>query len=132
MATTSQGNILKRVDIMLDGLSRNPLDPTVADLGTQLAEARSGAGEALGRRALNDAQSQQASRDLDGSMVNVNVFYSRIRRILQGTYGVREEKLAEFGLQPLRPVPKAKSTPKAPEQAQSAMQATTPATDSTN
>ena len=131
MPKSSQGDILKATDIMLDGLSRNEVDPGIALLGFQLGEARAGAKQSLAQRALNNAQSQQASRNLDGHVFTIKVLYSRLRRMLQGTYGVREEKLAEFGIQPLRPVPKAKSTPKAPEQAQSASQATTPAADST-
>ncbi|HYN22284.1 MAG TPA: hypothetical protein VE078_15090 [Thermoanaerobaculia bacterium] len=132
MATTTQGDILKSADIMLDGVSRNELDPSISLLAFQLGEARAGAKEALARRALGEAQSQRASRDLDGFVVTIKVVYSRLRRMLQGNYGVRDEKLAEFGIQPLRPVPKAKSTPQSPEQAQSAKQATTPAADSTN
>jgi hypothetical protein len=131
MPKTSQGDILKAVDVMLDGLSRNEVDPGISLLGFQLGEARAGAKKSLAQRALNDAQSQQASRDLDGEMVTIRVLYSRVRRMLQGSYGLREEKLAEFGIQPLRPAAKAKSTPKPPEQAQSAQQAATPATDST-
>lgn len=131
MSTTTQGDILKATDIMLDGVSRNELDPSILLLAFQLGEARAGAKEALARRALGDAQSQQASRDLDGFVVTIKVLYSRLRRMLQGNYGVRDEKLTEFGIQPLRPVPKAKATPKAPEQAQSALQAATPAADST-
>jgi hypothetical protein len=132
MSTQSQGDKLKAADMMLDGMGRNELDPGISLLGFQLGEARNSAKEALARRALHDAQSQQASRDLDGFMRTIDVIYSRLRRMLQGLFGPREEKLAEFGLQPLRPVTKAKSTPKAPEQAQSALQTATPAADSTN
>jgi hypothetical protein len=131
MAKVNQGNILKKVDIMLEGLGRNELEPGVTNLGLQLADARGVAKEALSRRALHDAQSQQASRDLDGAMVTVKALYSRVQRILQGSLGVRAEKLAEFGLQPLRPVPKSKPTETKPEQTQSAKQAATTAADST-
>ena len=71
-----------------------------------------------------------------GFLATLNDLYSRMRRFYQAMFGTRAEKLAEFGLHPLRPALKAKPNPQspeqtAPEQVQSASQASTPAADST-
>ena len=55
---------------------------------------------------------QQATRDLDKAMSDTQELITRLRNGIRTKYGLRSEKLAEFGMQPRRtPVRKAKVKP---------------------
>ena len=55
---------------------------------------------------------QQATRDLEKSMVDTRELITRLRNGIRTQYGLRSEKLTEFGMQPRRaPVRKAKTKP---------------------
>ena len=132
----SQGDFQKKCEIMLTGAKANP-DPSIQEMVFAFEMALEDAKESQSRRALHRYQSQQASRDYEVSLVTLDDLYSRLRRFYQAMFGSRAEKLAEFGLLPLRPAQKAKPNPQSPEltppeQVQSASQTATPATDSTN
>jgi hypothetical protein len=136
----SQGDFMKKCEVMNTGAQANP-EPSAQGLVFAFAVALEGAKEALSRRALHRYLMQQASRDFEGFLATLNDLYSRMRRFYQAMFGSRAEKLAEFGLQPLRPAARAKPNPQSPEQTppqqtppeqvQSASQAAIPAADST-
>ena len=55
---------------------------------------------------------QQATRDLEKSMADTQELVTRLRNGVRTQYGLRSEKLTEFGMQPRRiPVRKAKEKP---------------------
>lgn len=55
---------------------------------------------------------QQATRDLEKSMADTQELITRLRNGVRTKYGLRSEKLTEFGMQPRRtPVRKAKEKP---------------------
>lgn len=131
----TQGDFLNKCGVMLTGAQANADVPGVQELLFPFQAAIGGAREAQSERALQRAQSQQSSRKLDENLTTASDIYSRLRRIFHAYFGPRSEKLAEFGLLPLRPTRQAKPNPQSPEQtqpedAQSASEAATPATDS--
>lgn len=55
---------------------------------------------------------QQATRDLEKAMSDTRELITRLRNGIRTRYGLRSEKLTEFGMQPRRaPVRKAKEKP---------------------
>jgi hypothetical protein len=124
--STTQGGFLNACDTLLVAAEANAEEPGVEDLRLQLKSDSEGAREAQSRRARHKWLAQQASRDLDQYLASARLVYSRLRHVLIGRYGLRSEKLAEFGLQPLRPAQKAKETP--PEIGRTPTQAATPET----
>ena len=126
----TQGDFLNKCGVMLTGAQANPDVPGVKELLSPFAAAIGGANEAQSERAAQRAQSQQSSRKLDENLTTASDIYSRLRRIFHAYFGPRSEKLAEFGLLPVRPAQKAKPNPQSPAKAQSAIQAATSAADS--
>jgi len=126
----TRGEALSRCEVMLAGAKKHEEEPGVQELLFQFEVAFTATKEAKAERAGHWAKAQQSSRDYDQGYTTTMDYYSRLRRIFQAKYGTRAEILAEFGLIPLRPAQKAKSTPQSPEQVQSATQAATPAADS--
>lgn len=127
MPNLSQGDFLNACDTLIAAAKANEGEPGVDDLRFQLEAEAGGAKEAQARRARYRSLAQTASRDLDRYLATARAIYSRLRHILIGRFGLRAEKLAEYGLQPLRPVQKAKENPPGP--VETTTQAATPATD---
>jgi hypothetical protein len=86
------------------------LEPFRSQLETELAGAR----VASIRQATAQAEAQQATRDLEGSLTRGKDLAERLRTGIISRYGRRSEKLTEFRIKPLRPKKKA-STVKAPK-----------------
>ncbi len=107
MATVTQGDFLNACDTLLAAALHNGGE-AANELRLQLETETVGAKEAQARRNLHRAQAQQASRDLDGFLRSARVIYSRLHHMLIALFGLRAEKLAEYGFKPLRPVLKAK------------------------
>ena len=103
MPNTTQGDFLNSCDNLLVAAKTNGGQPVVDDLRQQLERDTSGIREAQARRNVHKAAAQQASRDLDGFLESARKIYSRLRHLLIALFGLEAEKLAEFGLQPLRP-----------------------------
>lgn len=103
MPNTTQGDFLNACDKLLTATQANPGEPKVEELRLQLQMDTEGAREAQARRNLHRAAAQQASRDLDGFLSSGRAVYSRLRSILTGVFGLKAEKLAEFGLRVYRP-----------------------------
>jgi hypothetical protein len=126
MPKVTQGVFLNACDTLLVAAEANADEPGVNDLRLQLESDSGGAREAQSRRARHRSLAQEASRDLDRYLAAAREGYSRLRHLLIGRYGLRSEKLAEFGLQPLRPAQRPKETP--PEIGRTPTQAAAPET----
>lgn len=100
---TTQGDFLNACDKLLKAAMANPGEPKVEELQLQLQIDTEGAREAQARRNFHKAAAQQASRDLDGFLSSGKEIYSRLRHTLIGVFGLKAEKLAEFGLRVFRP-----------------------------
>ena len=131
MANTSQADLLKSWELFLAAAADNPTEPGLEGLQFQLQTTWEGARDLLAQKALLRSQLQQASRDLDQLLATGRDMFSRLSHVVKGRFGTRAEKLAQFGLQPLRPARKPKPKEKPPEEAQSATQTAAPATAST-
>jgi hypothetical protein len=80
---------------------------------SQLQAALEGAKAASVRQAAFKAQFQQATRDLEKYLSESRDLMTRLRNGVRTQYGLKQEKLAEFGLQPRRK--RAPKTTKPPE-----------------
>lgn len=129
MSTVTQGDFLNACDTLIAAATANADKPGVTELRVQLEANTDGVKEAQARRALHKALAQQASRDLDLYLATARQLYSRLRHVLIGLFGLRAEKLAEFGLQPLRPAQKPTTNP--PETSANPSQAAASETDGT-
>jgi len=95
------------------------LEPYLAKLGTVLAQAV----EVSKRQGAMRAAKQEASRSLRKLGSQGNRLAALMRQALLEHYGIDEEKLAEFGLQPFRgrirkqPTPEKPPAPQQPEEA---------------
>jgi hypothetical protein len=69
---------------------------------SQLQAALEGAKAASVRQAAFKAQFQQATRDLEKFLTESRDLMTRLRNGVRTQYGLKQEKLAEFGLQPRR------------------------------
>jgi hypothetical protein len=81
----------------------------------QLEIEMAGAKAANVRQSAAQAESQQASRDLDGFLASGSDLANRVRTGIKSKYGIRSEKLKEFGLKVFRGKKKS-STVKPPPQ----------------
>ncbi|HYX24011.1 MAG TPA: hypothetical protein VFC23_07640 [Thermoanaerobaculia bacterium] len=94
------------------------VDVNKADLGflephhAQLMAAREAAKAAMIRQDAFKSQLQQATRDLEKAMGDGREAATRVRNGIRAQYGLKAEKLAEFGLQPRRKPQKAKKQAK--------------------
>jgi hypothetical protein len=91
---------------------------------------------ALNRQNSLNGQAQQATRDLEEALDRGRRMYSRLRNGVYMYFGQQAEKLAEFGLQPRRPAPKAKpvlpEVTKPSEPGPNPVETAAPETDGTN
>jgi hypothetical protein len=87
------------------------LEPFLAKLGTLLEQAL----EVTKRQAAMRAAKQEASKEIRKLASQGNRLTALMRQALKEHYGITEEKLAEFGLQPFRGRPRKKATPEKPE-----------------
>ena len=109
-----------------------PLTANSADLvhleatRTRFAEFLAQAEEAANRQGVHTAAKQEASRQLSTSLVECERLANILRLGVKQHYGIRSEKLAEFGLQPFR----GRKTPDAEEPKPSAPSPPEPQTPS--
>lgn len=103
MARTSFADVMTEADGLLIKVQAN-----AADLGhletnrSRLSTALEGAKEASIRQAASRAQFQQATRDMEGFIAELKEQATRMRNGIRNQYGLKSEKLVEFGLQPRR------------------------------
>ena len=105
MPYSTHGDFLNASDKLLAAARANAGQSAVDDLRLQLEKEMTDAREAQARRNVHKAAMQEASRDFDRAMESARKLYSRLRRMVQGLFGISAEKLAEFGFKPFRPVP---------------------------
>ena len=79
---------------------------------SQLSRALEVAKVASIRQDTFKAQFQQSTRDLEKSLSEARELITRLRNGVRTQYGLRAEKLAEFGMQPRRSPAKAKAKQK--------------------
>jgi hypothetical protein len=88
---------------LLSSLNANTGDlPHLEVSRAQLAEMVARAQEAADRQALFTAGKQEASQDLRASVTEGQRLANILRLAVKQHYGIRAEKLAQFGLQPFR------------------------------
>ena len=87
------------------------LEPFLAKLGTVLAQAL----EISKRQGAMTAAKQEASKEMRRLSRQGNRLAAVMRAVLKEHYGITEEKLSEFGLQPFRGRARKKATPGTPE-----------------
>ena len=81
------------------------------------------------RQAALQAEKQELSRQLKTQIIESERMANVMRKAVQAHYGIRAEKLAEFGLQPFRGRPRAvKTPPTSPETPQTTPTPTQPTT----
>lgn len=111
MKDQAQVDHLARWDTALAAGASNDPEPGIADILVQLGSAATGVRNCLVRRASLKFQQQQNSRDLDEFLAAGKEAYSRLALMVKGLYGRSAEKLAEWGIQPVRPSLKSKLAP---------------------
>src|SRR5262245_12198239 len=102
------------------------LEPFLAKLGTILAQAV----ELTQRQGAMRAAKQDASKSMRKLASQGNRLVALMRQALLEHYGITEEKLAEFGLQPFRGRTRKQQTPEkppAPQQPEEVKQSTSAA-----
>ena len=102
MPNPTHGDFLNACDKLLAAARVNPGEPKVDELRLQLEKDTQGVREAQARRNFHKSAAQEASRDLDGFLKSAKEVYSRLRHFLVAIFGVRAEKLVEFGLKVFR------------------------------
>ena len=115
MPNTSFADVMTEADVLLVKVQANAAD--LAHLETnrsRLAAALEGAKEASIRQAASKAQVQQATRDLEGFLSELKEQVTRMRNGIRHQYGLKSEKLVEFGLQPRRKPQRSKENGPAP------------------
>ena len=87
------------------------LEPFLAKLGTVLEQAL----EVTKRQSAMTAAKQEASKEMRRLSRQGNRLAAVMRAVLKEHYGITEEKLSEFGLQPFRGRARKKATPGEPQ-----------------
>ncbi|HEV8583174.1 MAG TPA: hypothetical protein VGX68_29250 [Thermoanaerobaculia bacterium] len=109
MPNTSFADVITGFDKLLVTTENNKEElPYVTELRSRLAEVTAGAKEAKIRQDALRAQLQQATRDLEGFLTEGTDIATRLRNGVRMQYGLKGEKLTEFGMQPRRKPQKAK------------------------
>ena len=85
--------------------------PNLEDRRAQLVKIMERLQEASIRQAAFKAQFQQATRDVEQMLSEGRDVVTRLRNGIRTQYGLKAEKLAEFNMQPRRPVKRKKAEP---------------------
>lgn len=104
MPTQSNGELMSEMRHTLNAVNANQADLAfLADQTVELTTVLEGAEDARKRQDHFKAQVQQATRDLEAFLKQGQELLTRIRNGIRTRYGLKSEKLAEFGMQPRRP-----------------------------
>jgi hypothetical protein len=107
---TTQRGKLGELEQLVAALSNNSAELPQLELSRlALADLLSQARSAFNDQAVHTAARQAATRELDVSLTEALRLATVLRLAVKQHYGIRSEKLVEFGLQPFRgrPVPEA-------------------------
>ena len=111
MATSSRAGLLDECRVTLNVMDVHDTDfEHVQEDRDLLADTVAKIDEADLRQKHHKGQFQQASRDLEQHTSLARDMILRLKNTVRARYGNSAEKLAEFGLNPRRPVRSAKST----------------------
>jgi hypothetical protein len=112
--TTNAGKLGKLTKLSA-ALSANSADlPNLQGNIAQLATLVTQAQDAAKLQAALRAEKQEASKQLDTAMTEMARLGTVLQLAVKQHYGIRAEKLAEFGLQPFRGRKAVKETPETP------------------
>ena len=113
MPKTSFANLMGTGEHLLVTVQANSADlAQLEETRSQLSTTMGVAKAASVRQDTARALFQQSTRDLKKAMADTRELVTRLRNGVRTKYGLRSEKLAEFGMQPRRaPVRKAKEKP---------------------
>jgi hypothetical protein len=115
--TTNAGK-LGKLQRLSTALAANSGDlPNLGGSITQLATLVTQAQEAAKQQAALTAGKQEASKQLRTFLTEGERLANVLQLAVKQHYGIRSEKLAEFGVQPFRGRTKAKPAPETPEPA---------------
>jgi hypothetical protein len=99
MPKEPQAERLEKWDVAVVGAEANASEPGFDELRIELGTASTGARISLARRALLLRQLRQTTSELSAFLAAGAEAYSRLRHVVKGRYGLKSEKLAEFGFQ---------------------------------
>lgn len=103
MARTSLADVIKQWKQLLATVAANKADlPALEEYRVQLETEVTGAEEESVRQATLQAEVQQSTRNLEGFRKRGQEAAVRIRSGIRSKYGLRSEKLTEFGMRPQR------------------------------
>lgn len=102
MATTSYADFIAHWEKLDTRVLVNPELSKFETLRARLEAERLGLVEATTRQAALKAQSQKASRDIDGFVARGRDLATRLHDAIRSEYGRTAENLTEFGLNPRR------------------------------
>ena len=115
MPKQSFADVMTDWEKLLAAVAANQADlPYIDGYKQQLEVEMTGAKAASLRQSASLAEAQQASRDLEGFLKRGQDLASRIRGGVRIKYGIKGEKLKEFGLKVFRGNKKKSSTEKPP------------------
>lgn len=115
MPKQSFAGVMDEWEKLLAAVAANQADlPYIDGYKQQLEVEMTGAKAASLRQSASQAEAQQASRDLEGFLGRGQDLASRIRGGVRSKYGIKGEKLKEFGLKVFRGNKKKSSTEKSP------------------
>ena len=106
MPKTTFATVMNTGEQLLASIEANKTDlGHLEEQRSQLSKAIEGAKAASIQQDAFRAQVQQSTRDMEKFMSDVQELTTRLRNGVRTKYGLRSEKLAEFGLQPRRRAP---------------------------
>ncbi len=116
MPKTSFANLMGTGEHLLVTIQANSADlAQLEETRVQLAATMDVAKAASVRQDTAKALVQQATRDLEKAMADTRELVTRLRNGIRTKYGLRSEKMTEFGMQPRRaPVRKPKEAKEKP------------------
>lgn len=115
MPRTSFANVITEWGKLLITVAANKDDLQPIDAyRAQLEVEMEGAKAANIRQSALNAEAQQTTRDLEGSLERGKELVSRIRTGIRSKYGNHAEKLTEFAMKPRRPRKAKKTKPPLP------------------
>ncbi|HEX7185170.1 MAG TPA: hypothetical protein VF756_25315 [Thermoanaerobaculia bacterium] len=104
MPNQSNGELMSEIRHTLNAVAANQADLAfLVDQTVELTAVLEGAEDARKRQDQFKGQVQQATRDLEAFLKQGQELLTRIRNGIRTRYGLKSEKLAEFGMQPRRP-----------------------------
>jgi hypothetical protein len=102
---------------LLEPLLANAADLAHLQMSRDKLSALAAQGVSLTReQAVHQASKQQVTRRLQSLVVDADRLVTLLRQAVKEHYGIRSEKLTEFGLQPFRGRPRTPRPPALPEE----------------